>query len=161
MASSEKINGGAEAAPRSGNEVVMDASAAAPWILPDETTEFSERLLEEVLDGRRSLVVPALWLYEMLNVLRSGVLRGRITEQQARKGLARISSIPVELVSAEAQGEEGILDAALSMKLSAYDATYLHLARSHGIDLVSADPDLLALRDRFPWIHSVEDFVGH
>jgi len=142
------------------DEIVLDGSAAAPWVLPDENTQLSERLLEQILDDRLALVVPELWRYEMLNVLRSGVLRGRITDQQARKGLALISSIPLEVVSTEAQGEDGILDAALSLKLSAYDATYLHLARSRGIDLVTADHDLLALRERFPWVHSVEDFAS-
>ncbi|MBM4034187.1 MAG: type II toxin-antitoxin system VapC family toxin [Planctomycetes bacterium] len=142
-------------------EIVIHGSAAAPWVLPDERTEHSERLLEQVVDDSHALVVPELWRYEMLNVLRTGVLSGRITEEQARKGLARIGSIPLELVPTEAQGQGGILDTALSMRLTAYDATYLHLARSRGLDLVTADRELLALRDRFPWIYSVEDFVGH
>lgn len=47
----------------------------------------------------------------------------------------------------------------MSGGLSTYDATYLHLAESRGIDLITADNHLLMLRKDFAWIRTIEEVV--
>lgn len=140
--------------------VVVDASACGAWVLRDEETARSRRLLECVRTGQLRLVVSDLWWYEILSALRMAVARARIQESEARRGLAVLAAIPKDVFTAEAQGQEGILSVAFDTGLSAYDATHLALARSRGLDLVSADTHLLRLRPRFPCIHSVEDFCA-
>jgi len=139
-------------------EIVIDCSVSGAWVLEDERTEHSERLLSHVLSGELRLVQPELWRYEMLNVLRTAVVRKRMTDRAAKRALLSLRSIPVEIVSAEAQGQAEILTSALELKLSAYDAAYLSLARLRGSDLVSADRGLLRLRPRFPWIRPLRQF---
>ncbi|MBM4041908.1 MAG: type II toxin-antitoxin system VapC family toxin [Planctomycetes bacterium] len=140
-------------------QIVVDASAAGAWLLADERTPESDTLLRWVSDGTVSLVVPEIWSYEVLNILRTAVNRGRVEEPKARKVLEPVRAIPKEVVSAESQGEAAILGAALGLKLSAYDAAYVNLADSRGMDLISGDTDILRLRPRFPWIWAVQDFV--
>ena len=100
-------------------EVVIDGSVAASWVFPDESTTHSERLLKRVLRGDLELVLPELWEYEMLNMLRTGVVRKRIAEQTARRALSLVQAVPRQLVSAESQGRDGILSCALRFGLSA------------------------------------------
>jgi predicted nucleic acid-binding protein len=139
--------------------VVVDASAAAAWVLEDERTPESDRLLEWVTNRTLTLVIPAMWSYEVLNILRAAVLRGRLEERDARATLEPLTAIPKEIVSVEAQGEAAILGTAMTLQLSAYDAAYVNLAESRGMDLISADAHILRLRPRFPWIWAVQDFV--
>jgi len=139
--------------------VAVDASAAAAWMLDDERTPESDRLLAGITDRTLRLVVPAVWSYEILNILRTAVLRGRLDEHNARRALGAIAVVPREVVSVEAQGEAAILGTAMDLALSAYDAAYVDLAESRGLDLVSADDHILRLRSRFPWIWTVRDFI--
>ena len=133
-------------------EIVIDCSVSATWVLPDEASARSERLLAQAFDEKVRLLVPALWHYETLNLLRSAVLRKRLDEAEAKKALHFLSEIPIETVSPEHQSRPAILDAALRHGLSGYDATYLVLADARGLSLLTADSDFLALRKVFPWI---------
>ena len=140
------------------NEFVIDCSVSATWVLPDELGARSERLLAQALDGEVRLLVPTLWHYESLNLLRSAVLRNRLTEPEAKKALHLLSEIPMEVVDPNLQGRPAILEAALRHNLSAYDASYLALADSHGVGLLTADSDLITLRRLFKWILPLEEY---
>ncbi len=141
-------------------DVVMDASACGAWVLRDEGTAHSMRLLELVQNGQLRLVVSELWWYEILSALRMAVARGRIEQAEARRGLAVLIAVPKDAVPAGEQGAESILSMAFDTGLSAYDATHLALAHSRGIDLISEDTHLLRIRSRFPCIKSVAAFLA-
>jgi len=140
--------------------VVVDASISAAWFLPDELSQPSGDLLEQVLDGELRLLVPELWHYEILNALRSAARRGRMDERDVRDALVRLAVIPLVAVAAASQGHAAILSMALATGLTAYDATYVALADEAGEVLVTADRAMLDLQPRFPWIRSLEQFLG-
>jgi predicted nucleic acid-binding protein len=140
------------------NELVIDCSVSATWVLPGELSARSERLLTQALDGEVRLLVPTLWHYESLNLLRSAVLRKRLTEPEAKKALHLLSEIPMEVVDPDLQGRPVILEAALRHRLSAYDASYLALADSRGVGLLTADSDLITLRRLFKWIVPLDNY---
>lgn len=140
------------------NELVIDCSVSATWVLPGELSARSERLLAQALDGEVRLLVPTLWHYESLNLLRSAVLRKRLTEPEAKKALHLLSEIPMEVVDPDLQGRPVILEAALRHRLSAYDASYLALADSRGVGLLTADSDLITLRKLFKWIVPLKEY---
>jgi len=139
-------------------DIVIDASVSATWILEDEGDKGSEGLLAAVLRGDVRLLQPTLWQYEMLNVVRSAVVRGRLSERKARQAVATLRAVPVQTVAPEEQGQADILSLALEMKLSAYDAAYVSLARQRGADLVSADQRILGLRSQLPWVRPLDEF---
>ena len=140
-------------------EIVVDCSVSGAWVLDDERTDQSERLLGCVLSEELRLTEPELWRYEMVNLLRSAVRRNRMTQPEASRALAALSRVPVELVSAAAPAQAGILAAALAGELSAYDAAYLALAEFRGAELVTADESILRLQPRFGWIRTLEEFT--
>lgn len=139
---------------------VIDSSVAAAWFLPDESSEDSRRLAAAVGYAKVQAIVPELWHYEVLNVLRIAVMRGRISQQEAKAAMAEIEVLRLESVPALDQGNAAILAAATEHGLTAYDAAYFALADARGAQLVTGDDHLLRLRDRFPWILSLEDFCA-
>lgn len=139
-------------------EIVVDCSVSASWILPDEKTPKSERILKDALSGKICLVEPVSWKYESINLLRSAIIRKRLTEQMAKKALYLLTEVPIEFIDPHTQSDFEILNSSLQHGLSSYDATYLNLAEIRGIDLVSAGKELLALKSKFSWIKSVMEY---
>ncbi len=134
--------------------LVADCSVTSGWFLQDEVTEDARRLLECCLSGEVHLIVPDLWWYETINVLRNAGARGRIAPEDARKALFFLEEIPLETVHSSRIGHAVILNLAQRHALSAYDATYLALAETRGTALVTADKHLIDLRTEYPWITS-------
>jgi predicted nucleic acid-binding protein len=133
---------------------------ARAWVLRDETSPQADLLIEDIAATAVSMVVPALWWYEMANLLRSAVLRNRLEKNAARSAYLGLHDIMIDTIDPLRQGRSGILAASLDFGLSAYDATYLHLAQAIGADLLTADSHLLALTDRVPCIKDIREYLS-
>ncbi len=72
--------------------MVVDASFAGSWILPDEHSGESETVLQSVLNGKEDMAATDLWAYEMLNLLLSACRRGRVRIDQLEGALQRLDS---------------------------------------------------------------------
>ncbi|MGD9816881.1 MAG: type II toxin-antitoxin system VapC family toxin [Hyphomonadaceae bacterium] len=121
--------------------VVIDASVAACWIFNDEATPATDDLLARVRDTGG--VVPALWNWEMANLLIAGIRRARISRADAAGHLSDLALLPIAIdaeSSARAGRETFLL--AQAHNLTAYDAAYLELAQRTGLDLASKDAEL-------------------
>ncbi len=120
--------------------LVVDASVAAAWILPDEHSEGAEALKIDIAE--RSMLVPTLWWAETRNLLLMAERRGRIGEAVTAKALAQLARLPVAF---DGEPEEGpLLSLARAHQLSVYDALYLELARRKGTALATLDKRLAA-----------------
>lgn len=126
------------------NIVVADASFCAAWILPDEKSAVAERILEKILSGQVELRVPALWSYEMSNLLRSAYRRGRLKRKDLFLALETLANVPLRVFDVpDSATQSRILELALIHNLSAYDAAYLELAKRFKVELHSCDHQLL------------------
>ena len=110
--------------------VVVDASYALSWLLPDE---------ERPTLRPEHKFAPELLRYEIVNALRSNVVQKRIDRALAEKLLGvfdgwQIQYQPVDMKST--------LDLAIGQNLSGYDASYLWLARKLKIKLLTWDKKL-------------------
>lgn len=125
-------------------QAVADASFCGAWILTDESSESADQLLTEIVKGSVELVVPALWHYEMNNLLRSAHRRKRLNEEDARESLELLNQVPLTIEDLpEAPARKRILHLALQFNLSSYDASYLELADRHKFPLHTADAKLM------------------
>lgn len=125
------------------NRVVADASFCGAWILPDESSQAAVALLEEIESGTLELVVPALWLYEMGNLLKSACRRGRLTQAAARSAQQLLGQVPLGLCDVPtAEAGKAILEVSLKHDLSAYDSSYLELAQRLKVPLQTNDARL-------------------
>ena len=126
-------------------QTVADASFCGAWILADELSDKAEDLLTRIVKGSVELMVPALWHYEMNNLLRSAHRRKRLTEEDAREALETLNQVPLFNEDLpEGPARKRILHLALQFDLSSYDAAYLELADRHKIPLYTADARLQA-----------------
>lgn len=109
--------------------VVVDASFAGAWILPDEHSAEAEGLLKQVLEGNAEVAVPDLWSYEIVNLLIMAARRGRIPEEQIPTALRLLEKIPCVFYDHHSTlVRERAFRLATRFSLSAYDAAYLELA---------------------------------
>ncbi len=123
--------------------VVIDASAAACWLFKDEATRATDALLSRVSNA--GAVVPALWTWEMANLLIAAIRRAGITAADATGYLADLAVLPiaVDTEAPERAWRETFL-LAQTHNLTAYDAAYLELAQRTGLELASKDAAVLA-----------------
>src|SRR5215472_17359350 len=119
--------------------LVIDASIAIAWAF-EEKHEITERTL--ALVGIEAMTAPALWWYELRNVLVLGERRGRITEQQTARFLRDVSRLGITIDTAP--DESGVLSLARRHRLTVYDAAYLELALRAALPLATLDATLSA-----------------
>lgn len=117
--------------------LAADASIILAWAFEEQFPN-AEATLDRV--RREELVVPAIWWFEVRNVLilkergRQRTERQNAGFLQALSGLAiRIDGIP---------DEAAVLTLARRHRLTVYDAAYLELALREGLDLATLDTEL-------------------
>jgi predicted nucleic acid-binding protein len=121
--------------------LVLDCSLAMAWCFEDEASPEADAILDRVRDAGAS--VPALWSWEVANVLVVAARRGRIKPGDVSARLTLLAALPIRADSeglARAWRETVLL--AQAHGLSVYDAAYLELATRLGADLVTRDKAL-------------------
>jgi predicted nucleic acid-binding protein len=119
--------------------LVVDASVALAWALPDESSAYADAVLSAV--ERDGLRVPELWAREIANGLAVAYRRQRITpadEAAFLKALSRLR-IDVEVPTSPVTSIRAGTAAAMRYGLTAYDAAYVDLAIRDGLALATLD----------------------
>jgi predicted nucleic acid-binding protein len=115
--------------------LVIDASVVAAWHFSDERSAEGDSILAR-LESDRALM-PALWWFEVRNVLLIGERRGRTAREHTERFLEFLRGLPIEL--APLPDEVAVVSLARQHQLSFYDATYLELAQRENIALATID----------------------
>src|ERR1039457_4049036 len=76
---------------------VLDNSVTMAWCFTEEATELTEALLSRLSNLTDTALVPALWLYEVVNVTELAARKGRINAQKARAFLESLADLPIEI----------------------------------------------------------------
>jgi predicted nucleic acid-binding protein len=122
---------------------VLDASMTMSWCFADESTPYGRRVLAALLDSHAE--VPALWPFEIANVLAINEKRRRITEAASQEFLQTLSGLDIRIdQSSSAVDGRILLPLVRRYGLTAYDAAYLELAKRKGLPLATFDKDLIA-----------------
>jgi predicted nucleic acid-binding protein len=122
---------------------VLDASFTFQWLFQDEASPEGYAALAVI--GRDGAVVPPLWFVEITNVLGMAERRGRVTQAALPEAMRLLRSLPLTLDEPPSLGwSEPVLELMRAHRLTAYDATYLELARRRGLKLATKDRDLIA-----------------
>jgi predicted nucleic acid-binding protein len=117
---------------------VLDASVTVSWGLEDEDDAIADLALQR-LDTEKAHV-PALWWFEIRNVLLTNERRRRITEQDSATFLRALSAMNIEVDRFPA--DPGTLALARAHQLTIYDASYLELALRETLPLATLDKQL-------------------
>lgn len=125
--------------------VVPDASVILKWVLPPEREEYTPQarsIRDAYVKGTHDICVPALWLFEVGNILSLKF------SQQAENQLAQLCDLDLPIVDSNSHWRRTTLDLVREFDVTFYDAAY-HAAAlvSDGV-LVSADKRYLRKIER-------------
>jgi len=119
--------------------LVVDASVALAWALPDEISAYADGVL--AVAERDGLRVPDLWVREIANGLAMAHLRKRMDASDQKLFLEALSllRIDVERNSSTITAIQEGTAAAIRYGLTAYDAAYVALAEREKLTLATLD----------------------
>lgn len=121
--------------------LVVDASVALKWLIPEEDSDVADRLLTQ----SHEIHAPRLMVSEVANALwRKVVLQCLIDLQEAEVRLESLSSRAIIWEEDEMVGADA-LRIATALNHPAYDCVYLALARRIDATLVTADERFMNL----------------
>ncbi|MDZ7587027.1 MAG: type II toxin-antitoxin system VapC family toxin [Patescibacteria group bacterium] len=123
---------------------VVDASIILAWLLPDEREVRVNRLFAAYRQKKNHIYAPKLLVYELINGLKSAILRKRIDWLKAKRAIDVFLQMKFELIDQSGE-EKTILQMANKLNLSVYDASYVVLAKKLKVKLLSLDKKLQRL----------------
>jgi len=133
--------------------MVVDASVAVKWVVPEVGSEAATDLLG------RELRAPTLWLAEAANALRKKSRRGEISESEARLRAQDLADAPIEPIALPI-----LLPSAMrladELNHSIYDCFYLAAALLGGTTLVTADRRFAAKVAEHPHLAARVELLG-
>lgn len=140
--------------------LVVDASVAVKWILPEDDTPRALRIQEEYQDERLDVVAPYLVVSEVANVLWKRERRGDLSAAQARRSFMQfLHDSPILLDSSSVSSSA--LGLALAHHRPFYDCLYLAWALEQRCDLITADERFFhALNPTFPQIRLLKTLAA-
>ena len=117
---------------RPAERLVIDASVAVKWVVPEPGSGHAEILLDH------GLVAPDLIYAECANVFWKKVRRGEMTEEEAEIAAQTLGQ--ADIAVAATRGHLALATAiAIELDHLAYDAVYLAVAEASDLRLVTAD----------------------
>ncbi len=135
------------------SRLVVDASVAGKWFLPEEHSDAAMRLLS----SPRALLAPDLILAEFANLLWKRHRVGQLEGEDAVRMVEQLIRVPIEIVPSSI-----LLPAAMRLAMAhdrtVYDCLYLALAIERDYPLVTGDRRLVnalaggPLAGRVRWI---------
>jgi len=122
--------------------LVLDNSITAAWCFEDQSTPYTEAVLQAVIDGAEA-VVPVVWRLEVANVLLVAERRKKIAPEKSARFTEDLRQFTITV---DIDGLDlvfgPVLEHARLHQRSAYDASYLELAHRRGLALATKDEPL-------------------
>lgn len=120
---------------------VIDCSVTMAWVFDDEDDPYAASVRDR-LDADVA-VVPAIWPMEVGNALVVAERRARISRANALRFVEILRQLPIDVDATPTLAAlDELLQVARDAGVSAYDASYLELAATHGLALASLDEGL-------------------
>jgi predicted nucleic acid-binding protein len=116
--------------------IVIDASVAVQWVVPEPGYEASASLIR-----RDDLIAPDLLILEVANAFRRKIAAGEMTQEQAAVGIHRIQQ-RVGLRRPDIDLVMRSFDLSVQMRHPIYDCLYLATAEALAATFVTNDVEL-------------------
>lgn len=120
---------------------VVDASVAVKQFVRDPRTEKAIELFARMADPRTEFFVPDLFCIEMANILWKYVRAGQLTASQVQEDLTTLEGYPLRVFSTVTLMKEAVA-LGITYNLTAYDGSYVALARRVAAPLLTVDRKL-------------------
>ena len=139
--------------------VVVDASVAVKWLLPEPGQEAALELQDRYENEQLDLLAPYLLVSEVGNVLWKRAARGDLAPAAARRCFEQfLLDCPILLDSPVVS--LAALELARAHQRSYYDCLYLAWALEYRCDLVTADEKFIRVLGRaYSCVRSLDDLI--
>lgn len=118
--------------------LVVDASVAVKWILPEPEHEQADAILRAYQDEKLDLLAPYLLVSEVANVLWKRIRRAELSARAAARCFEQLLRSCPLLVDSPSVSRSA-LELAAAHDRTVYDCLYLAWALEQRCDLVTAD----------------------
>ena len=138
---------------------VLDSNICASLVLPLPYSNQALRYINTWKTAKDELIVPMLWEYEVVSILRKAVFGKVLRPDQARDSLQRIFALNPTRIAPTAELHQQTMEwAARLNQASAYDAHYLAVAEAMNAEFWTADGRLCSRAQQLglDWVHVVE-----
>lgn len=139
-------------------QIVLDSSVVLKWYLIDE--EHGSKaiyLLDKYISDELDIFAPSLLEYEVINGLIIAQKRGRIKEEKVVTAIEGLMELGIKLRNLLSLYQE-ILHYCRVYNCSAYDASYIALAKEEKINLITADKGLYStVKNDMKWVKWLGD----
>ena len=133
------------------SRVCVDSNLVLKLAVDEEDSEIVRSQWERWIRGRTQLVAPELLWCELTSALRQKVIRGVITDAEAKDALSRLLSFQPLMTSVRGEHQAALDLAIRHDRPQAYDSHYLAVAEALDCPLWTADRRLYnAVKDAFP-----------
>lgn len=140
-----------------GRYLVIDASFAFRLMLPGPHQKRCATLVTQWLGEGHVLCAPMLWVYEITSALCKGVHFGQITRDEGQQALILAQKLDVQLFPPDDTQSALAFDWTMQPGgASAYDSSYLALAKTLRSELWTADKRLVHAAG-VSWVHLIPD----
>lgn len=127
--------------------LVVDASVALKWALPEPDSHLAQALAE----GEEELLVPDFWLNEATNVCWLQVRKGKWPADEAHEALQLLLAQVPPTPTGDLALHDVALDIGLAVRHSTYDTLYVAFAVAMGArGVVAADGPFVQAMRRHP-----------
>ncbi len=137
--------------------VVADASVIVKWFVEEDHSETSLRMRDDYVAQRTTIIVPAVAQFEVLNALRYSGGFGTDDLLEVARTLDGYQFMEV-MLHGDYSGKA--VKIAMDLGITVYDASYLALGEVRGIDVFTADEELLKkARKKLAFVRHVKDYT--
>ncbi len=142
------------------HKLAIDASTAAQWQLSEEPeAERARHMLRDYAVGKVTFVAPAIWHYEVANIVNKAVGMRRLTEEEGSMAFQALEALDIEFVDFPTPAKAYRL--ARLYRHSVYDSLYLAVAQANQIDFWTGDRRLYnAVRQSLPFVRWIGDYIA-
>jgi predicted nucleic acid-binding protein len=117
---------------------VLDASVAINWAMRDESSPVADLAFSELRSG--TAMAPAIWWYEVRNILVVNERRQRITPADSNQFLSDLQQLDIAIDNDP--DSLAVLNLSRRLGQTIYDAAYLALALREHLPLATLDKHL-------------------
>jgi predicted nucleic acid-binding protein len=142
-----------------GKEVVVDASLALKWALPEPYEKEAIALLKRWRKQNVLIIAPLIFHAEVDSAIRRKVFDGELTVSQARKAYALVDAFPVALTNVKGVRKRARQIAEQFHQRFVYDSIYAALAELRGCEFWTADKAFFdAVKRRLPFVRWIGQY---
>ncbi len=123
-------------------KIILDSSVIIKWFKADKEEKIKEATdyLSSFTSGKIQIYIPTIAVYELLNTAQFDVT---LPEKQWKLNFKKFFELKLKVITIDEKISQTIYEFGKKNNVSAYDASYVALAKSLRIDFITADQKLV------------------